>query len=162
MKNPLSNKDLHVSNLRLTRNFFLSEFITSQTAERCGYDNTPNDEQINNLRMLCVNVLQPLRDIVLVPIIINSGYRCTEVNLAVGGKSNSQHIEGKAADLIVPAMPIVDIFNIILQSLPFDQMIFEFGRWVHVSWNNNSNRHTVWTSCKLNGKTVYDKYTSRY
>ena len=112
------------------------------------------------MRLLCENVLQPLREIIAVPIVINSGFRSFDVNAAVGGKFNSQHLEGKAADLIVPSINLVDVFNIIIQKLSFDQLIYEFRRWIHVSWNGELNRNEVMTSKKVRGKTVYEKISS--
>ena len=111
----------------LSVNFCLDEFTISQEAERHSYKNEPNERQIENLRLLCVNVLQPLREIINVPIFINSGFRSFDVNVAVGGKFNSQHLEGKAADFVVPSLSLVDVFNIVLQRLSFDQLIYEFG-----------------------------------
>ncbi len=143
------------NDIRLTTNFFLKEFVISQVAERHGYRNEPNKKQIDNLRLLCVNVLQPLREIINIPIFINSGYHSLDVNVAVGGRSNSQHLEGKAADFILSSMNLVDVFNIVLQKLSFDQLIYEFGKWIHVSWNGEKNRMDVMISKKVCGKTVY-------
>ena len=147
----------HDTDIRLSVNFYLNEFVISQEAERHGYKNQPNEKQIENLRLLCINVLQPLRDIIAVPIFINSGFRSFDVNASVGGKFNSQHLEGKAADFIVPTMNLVDVFNIIMQRLSFDQLIYEFGKWIHVSWNEEKNRNEVLLSKKVYGKTVYEK-----
>ncbi|MCX6170017.1 MAG: D-Ala-D-Ala carboxypeptidase family metallohydrolase [Ignavibacteriales bacterium] len=146
--------------IKLTNNFYLKEFVISQEAERHGYKNEPNEKQIENLRLLCVNVLQPLREIIDVPIFINSGFRSFDVNTAVGGKFNSQHLEGKAADFIIPSLKLVDVFNIVLQKLSFDQLIYEFGKWIHVSWNGESNRKDVMISRKVHGKTVYENVKS--
>ena len=143
--------------MKLSNNFYLDEFIISQVAERHGYRNEPNEKQIKNLRLLCVNVLQPLREIIDVPIFINSGFRSFDLNAAVGGRFNSQHLEGKAADFNVHSLDLVDVFNIVLQKLSFDQLIFEFGKWIHVSWNGELNRKEVMTSKKVLGKTVYEK-----
>jgi uncharacterized protein YcbK (DUF882 family) len=143
-------------NIRLTANFSLSEFTVSQVAERHCYENEPNKKQIENLELLCQNILQPLRDKIRVAIFINSGFRSFHVNAAVGGRFNSQHLEGKAADFIVPSMDLVDVFNLIRQDLQFDQLIFEFGKWIHVSWNGESNRNDVLLSKKVFGKTVYE------
>jgi hypothetical protein len=104
-----------------------------------------------------MNVLQPLREIIKVPIIITSGFRSFDVNTAVGGKSNSQHLEGKAADFIVPSMNLVDVFNISLDHLPFDQLIYEFGKWIHVSWNGKLNRKEALLSKFVNRKTMYER-----
>ena len=146
--------------MKLSNNFYLDEFTISQEAERHGYKNEPNEKQIENLRLLCVNVLQPLREIINVPIFINSGYRSFDVNAAVNGRFNSQHLEGKAADLIVTSLKLVVVFNIVLQKLSFDQLIYEFGKWIHVSWNSESNRKDVMISKKVHGKTVYENYNS--
>ena len=156
------------TSIKLSVNFSLDEFTISQEAERHGYRNEPNEKQIENLRLLCVNVLQPLREIIAVPVFINSGFRSFDVNAAVGGKFNSQHLEGKAADFVVPSMNLVDVFNIILQKLSFDQLIYEFGNqprldrrveagWIHVSWNGEKNRNEVLLSKKVYGKTIYEK-----
>ena len=84
----------------LSKNFALEEFIRSRTAERMGIDNVPKDEEvINNLRNLCLEILQPLRDYVGAPVHINSGYRCKALNEAVGGVKNSQHCLGEACDI---------------------------------------------------------------
>ena len=143
--------------MKLSDNFYLNEFTISQEAERHGYKNNPNERQIENLKLLCVNVLQPLREIIQVPIFINSGFRSFDVNAAVGGRVKSQHLEGKATDFVVPSMNLVDVFNIILQKLSFDQLIYEFGKWIHVSWNGELNRKEVMTSKKVYEKTVYEK-----
>lgn len=143
--------------VKLTNNFYLKEFVISQVAVRHGYRNEPNEKQIENLRLLCVNVLQPLREIINVPIFINSGFRSFDVNAAVGGRFNSQHLEGKAADLVVPSMNLADVFNIVLERISFDQLIYEFGKWIHVSWNGDKNRKDVMISKKVYGKTVYEK-----
>jgi hypothetical protein len=79
------------------------------------------------------------------------------VNAAVGGRHNSQHLDGKAADFIVPSMELVEVFNLIQQDFQFDQLIFEFGKWIHVSWNDEANRNDVMLSKKIYGKTVYEQ-----
>jgi hypothetical protein len=142
---------------KLSASFYLNEFTFSQEAERHGYKNEPNEKQIENLRLLCVNVLQPLREIINVPIFINSGFRSFDVNAAVVGRINSQHLEGKAADFVVHSMNLIDVFNIIIHKLSFDQLIYEFGKWIHVSWNGDKNRKDVMISKKVYGKTVYEK-----
>jgi zinc D-Ala-D-Ala carboxypeptidase len=78
----------------------------------------------------------------------------------VGGRFNSQHLEGKAADFIVPSMDLVDVFNLIRQVFQFDQLIFEFGKWIHVSWNGELNRNDVRISKKMYRKTIYEAVRS--
>lgn len=144
------------TSIKLSAGFNLDEFTISQIAERRGYKNEPNEKEIDNLTELCSNVLQPLREIIQVPIIITSGFRSFDVNTIVGGASNSQHLEGKAADFIVPSMILADVFNIVQNQLPFDQLIYEFGKWIHVSWNGQKNRHQAMISKVVSGKTVYE------
>ncbi|MFA7421111.1 MAG: D-Ala-D-Ala carboxypeptidase family metallohydrolase [Melioribacteraceae bacterium] len=143
--------------IKLTKNFYLEEFVTSQMAERNGYRNEPNEKQIENLRLLCVNVLQPLREIIKVPIFISSGFRSSIVNAAVGGRFNSQHLEGKAVDFTVPGVDLKEVFELIPKHFPFDQLIYEFGMWIHVSWDREKNRNEVLISKKVYGKTVYER-----
>ena len=69
---PLSTGTSAKHNIRLSENFYLEEFVTSQVAERNGFRNEPNEKQIENMKVLCVNVLQPLREFINVSIIISS------------------------------------------------------------------------------------------
>ena len=74
----------------LSKNFTLEELVYSDTAKRYGLNNTPTPQVIANLKNLCVNVLQPLRDYLGKPIRVTSGYRSPEVNKRVGGAVDSQ------------------------------------------------------------------------
>jgi uncharacterized protein YcbK (DUF882 family) len=85
--------------MKLSENFELHELIKSQIAERKGISNNPSTDQINNLKDLCLNVLQPIRSHFDSPVIISSGYRSPELCVAIGSKPTSQHSEGKAADI---------------------------------------------------------------
>jgi len=154
---PLSTGASTKHNIRLSENFYLEEFVTSQVAERHGYRNEPNEKQIENLRLLCVNVLQPLRELVTVPIIISSGFRSFDVNAVAGGRFNSQHLEGKAADFTVPGMNLKEVFELMPKHFSFDQLIYEFGKWIHVSWNGEKNRNEILISRKVVGKTEYER-----
>ncbi len=143
--------------MKLSENFDLSEFIISQTAVRNEINNIPNEEQIENLKHLCVKVLEPLRALLNKPIHISSGYRCPELNTKIGGAKNSQHTEGKAADIEVTGMTTEELFRFISASgLWFDQLIQEFDSWVHVSWND-ANRHQKLRATRNNGQTFYSQ-----
>ena len=98
----IMNKPKYNPEMQLSENFRLKEFIESPTAERLGIDNRPDWEAVINLRNLCREVLQPLRDHEGKPIHINSGYRCQELNEAVHGVGDSQHLRGEAADIHLP------------------------------------------------------------
>ena len=133
--------------MKLSENFTLEELIRSNTAERMGIDNVPKDEKVvENLRSLCLEVLQPLRDYVGAPVHINSGYRCPELNMAVGGVKNSQHCRGEAADIrIVSPKQGREWAAWIEDNCRFDQMLLERnkngGVWLHVSCKRDASKN---------------------
>lgn len=127
-------------NIRLSNNFNLKEFVKTNTY----LPNEPNIESIINLHRLVIYVLQPARNHFNRPITITSGYRSREVNEAVGGKSNSQHLTGNACDFVCEDME--KVCQYIIYHLDFDQLIYERNkitgkRWVHVSYSNIHNRN---------------------
>lgn len=148
--------------MRLSKNFTLAEFTKSQTAERKGIDNTPNEEHLENAKELFENVVQKVRDN-FGPTVLNSGYRGPELNKAVGGSATSQHCHGQAADIEVPGVANADLAEWIKENCDFDQLILEFytigvpdSGWVHVSYKSDgSNRKSILTAMRENGKTVY-------
>jgi hypothetical protein len=120
--------------MQLTKNFSLYEI----TVTNSGLDNVPNAQELANLKLLCENVLQPLRDVFGKSVKITSGFRSTAVNRHVGGVASSQHVKGMAADLVCEDNR--EIFNIIKSKLKFTQLIWERGTrfqpaWVHVSFD---------------------------
>lgn len=149
-----------ILNRQLTKNFWLNEMLVSQTAARLGFteQTKPSDKVIKNLELLCINILQPLRDAIKTPVHVNSGYRCLRVNTSIGGATKSQHLIGQAAD-------IEDFKNgnefllrkIVELKLPFDQIINEFNyQWVHVSYDPKRRRKQVLEAVKdKNFRTVY-------
>ena len=140
----------------------MAEFTKTQTAERKGIDNTPQGEHLEAAVALFENVVQKVRDHFGVTT-INSGYRCPELNAAVGGSATSQHCHGEAADIEVPGVANSDLANWIVDNTDFDQVILEFytpgipdSGWVHVSYKaDGSNRGKPMTASRVNGKTVY-------
>ena len=138
--------------MQLSRHFTLEEFCASEVAARRNLDNTIPPELIPNAVALCEHVLEPTR-FALGPIRINSGYRSKKVNSAVGGAWGSQHTLGQAADIIPLGInvPLFDLFDYIYKNLPFDQLIWEFGSWVHVSYNS-SPRRVVLVASAVPGK----------
>lgn len=134
--------------MKLSNNFELSEFVISQTAARKGINNTPPPEVIENLKELCVNILEPLRAHVGLPIRISSGYRSPALNAAVGGAKTSQHVFGQACDFTIARMSIPEIIKTIRElNLPFDQVIDEFSSgghgWCHVSYSPRHRRQVL-------------------
>ena len=131
--------------MKLTENFTINELTYSVTAEANNIDNRPSVEVIANLKALCENVLQPLRNHLGCPIIITSGYRSFQLNKKIGGKPNSQHLKGQAADFVVPQKNLKDVYLYIKSFLSYDQLLFESDKkqkWIHVSFcQNGHNRH---------------------
>ena len=141
--------------MRLSKNFTLNEFLLSQTAERNGIDMTPTPLVLHNIKTLVETVLQPLSDIVNVPIYISSGYRPHELNSLIGGSLTSAHKTGSAADFTVSGMSPFDVCELIVrQRLPYDQLIHEFGKWVHVGIADNLRRENL-TAYLRDGRTRY-------
>ena len=147
--------------MKLSANFSVSELTRSQTATRKGIDNSPNDEQLANLRALCENVLQPIRDHFGKPVRISSGLRVPELNTAIGGSTTSDHCKGMAADIEIPGVDNKELAEWIGENLEFRQLILEYydgtpdSGWGHVSYNHDDNKQQVLTATKQNGKTVY-------
>lgn len=145
--------------LQISKDFTLAEMLKSGTAISRGYDEQlyPTIEVVKNLEKLVTTILQPLRDAVGAPIIINSAYRCYRLNKFVGGSDTSQHVTGQAAD-IECGIGNVELYNTILKlNLPFDQLINEFNfSWIHVSVADNP-RGQILKAIKENGKTKYIK-----
>jgi zinc D-Ala-D-Ala carboxypeptidase len=150
----------------LSKSFTLEELVFSQIAARESIDNTPGPAHIRAMRELCTNVLQPLRDAVGMAIVISSGYRCPRLNKALGGSVRSQHMEGRAADLVCFSLDTKKLFKRVLElKLPFDQLIYEGGRksgWVHVSFDPERDRRSIMTATfPEGGGVLYEKISRR-
>ena len=120
-------------NVQLTRNFKLEEFLKLATHP----DNVPGMQVVTNLQYGVSTILQPLRDKLGMPIIINSGYRNPAYNASVGGVKNSQHLTGCAADIRPKDPAFFNAMLEILMNMPVDQLLGGKG-WCHVSWTPNS------------------------
>ncbi len=147
---------------QMTKNFSLAELTKSETALRHGMENTPGDDELNNLLLLCSNVLQPIRDHYGKGVKVNSAYRSPEVNQKVGGSPKSDHCRGMASDIEIPGVPNADLAEYIRDNLPFTQVILEFytrgvpdSGWVHVSYDPQNLKKQALTAVKEGGKTVY-------
>ena len=144
--------------MELTDHFTLDELTRSQTATRRGIPNHPNVAQINALKALCENVLEPLRAHFGASVMISSGFRAAAVNKAIGGAAGSQHTKGEAADFTIAGQTVETVFQFIRQSdLPFDQVIQE-GTWIHVSHKaKGPNRREALRATFRQGKASYTK-----
>jgi hypothetical protein len=124
--------------MNLTPNFTLDELTASESAERNGWDNSPNDAELENLKRLA-DFLEQVK-VVLggKPVMINSAFRSKKVNDSVGSRDTSQHRIGCAADIRVPGMtPDEVVRKIIASGISYDQVIREFDRWTHISIPNS-------------------------
>ena len=126
--------------------FTLKEMTKSQTAEKFNIDNTPNDYAIENLNKLVVNLLDPLREAFGSPIKVTSGYRSYLLNQTVGGVKTSQHMSGKAVDIVPMKKTFEEFLDFIddwIKDKDFDQLIIEKSgdkKWIHLSYNEGKNR----------------------
>lgn len=151
--------------MQLSKNFALSEFTTSQTATRKGIDNTPSDTVIQNLKTLA-NGLEIVRKVLGYPIFISSGYRCIQLNKAIGGSLTSDHVYGYAADFTCNKFGTPrEIVKLIHNSgIKYDQLILEGvstnnlnGAWVHISFASKMRQQTITAKFK-NGKVTYEAF----
>jgi len=145
--------------MKLTAHFDLAEFTRSESAKREGLDNTPTPEHLENIKILCEKVLEPIR-LRFGSINISSGYRGKLLNHFIGGAVNSDHCVGRAADIdmddVGTGVTNKEIFEYIKNNLEFDQLINEFNySWVHVGYRLGENRKQVLDAVKEKGKTVY-------
>ena len=148
--------------MKISEHFSLQELTKSQTGDRLGIDNLPSDAHLANLTVLCERVLEPVRAHYGRPITINSGYRGSKLNKAVGGAATSQHCNGEAADIEIAGVANGDLANWIETNLEYDQLILECYKkgipdsgWVHVSYKSAGNRKQELTASVVGGKMTY-------
>ena len=120
--------------MKLSKNFSLSEFEQSSTANKLHISNKIPEDFIPNVQQLVDNVLQPVRSN-FGPVIVTSGYRCALLNEVVGGSKTSEHLEAKAADFIVVGVSNKEIAEWIRDNCEFNQLILEYNKWVHCSYS---------------------------
>ena len=154
----------------LSPHFQLKEFIESTTARRYGIDNSPPPEVVQNLKQLCKYTLEPLRKVMVMPIIITSGYRCKTLNRHITHHSTrSQHMTGQAADFVVkghteitenteiPGLSarelLIRAFRTIIldERIAFDQLII-YPSFIHVSYVSSGKNRRKITKGYGNGK----------
>jgi len=147
--------------MNLSRNFTLSELTKSDTAIRRGINNNPNAEQIEKLKALCENILQPVRDH-FGRVKITSGFRSVDLCLAIGSSANSQHARAEAADFECVGTDNAELADWINKNLDYDQLILEFytpgepnSGWIHCSYTPDQPRKQFLHAYKSEGKTKY-------
>ena len=147
--------------MNLSRNFSLQELIKSDTAIRKGINNNPNAEQIEKLKDLCENILQPVRDH-FGRVKVTSGFRSPDLCIAINSSVNSQHAKAEAADFEVIGTDNAELADWIYKNLNFDQLILEFytpgepnSGWIHFSYTPDQPRKQFLWAYKSEGKTKY-------
>jgi len=160
----MSECDEKLQMMKISSHVSYREATYSQTAIRNDIDNEPNVDQLENIKILCDRLFEPLRNWVGGAIKINSLFRSEELNQRIGGSKSSQHLSNNGS-----AMDIDDtyghktnseMFYYIKENLEFDQMIWEFGddenpNWVHVSYKREGNRGQILKAVKIDGRTKY-------
>jgi hypothetical protein len=147
--------------MNLSRNFSLQELTKSDTAIRKGINNNPSSGQIEKLKDLCENILQPVRDH-FGRVKVTSGFRSPELCAAIGSSVNSQHAKAEAADFEVMGTDNAELADWIYANLEFDQLILEFytpgepnSGWIHCSYTSDQPRKQFLWAYKSEGKTKY-------
>jgi len=127
--------------MKLSKHFSLSELTKSSTAERKGIANEPDEDAVENLLVLCSEILEPVREHYGIPFAPNSGFRCLDLNRAIGSSDKSQHVTGQAVDFEIPGVDNKDVALWVMDNCDFDQLILEFYKegeptsgWVHCSY----------------------------
>ena len=147
--------------MQLSRNFSLLELTKSDTAIRKGIDNNPNADQIEKLKLLCENILQPVRDH-FGRVKVTSGFRSVELCETIGSSARSQHAKAEAADFEVIDTDNAELFDWIKDNLEPDQLILEFytpsepnSGWIHCSLIPEGRRASFLHAYRSEGKTKY-------
>ena len=139
----------------MSKYFTLAEMTYSDAAIRHDIDNMPTGKTLENLKYTMLK-MDEVRDFLKKPIHVSSGYRGISVNAIIGGSNTSAHTLGYAVDFTAKDFggPLVVCEALIKSGLIFDQIIWEFDSWTHISFDPKA-RKQVLTAVKQNGKTVY-------
>ena len=133
--------------MKVSKHLSLTEVTHSNTAVRKFINNTPNEEQLENLKLVAEKVFEPVRVHFDTSIGISSGFRCEELNKAIGGSKTSDHCKGMALDIdadLYGKISNLEIGMYIYNNLEYSQLIFEKPdeegepRWIHVSYNKDN------------------------
>ena len=131
--------------MQISKYVSYNEATKSQTAIRHGIKNEPNDEQLQNMKIVAIKCFDPIREFYKRPLRVSSFYRCEELNKLVKGAKNSQHLKGQAIDIDAGSIQEnKKIFEWAKDNLEYDQLINEYNfSWVHISYNQGKNRKQI-------------------
>lgn len=136
--------------MNLSEHFTLEEATYSETAIRLGINNQPDARQLENMKIAAKNL--ELVRAVTGPLRVNSWIRLPEVNVAVGGSKVSSHMDGWAIDVSSSKLTPYQLCQEVLKAgIKFDQMIHEYGRWMHISFAPEMRQQSL-TIFKPEGK----------
>lgn len=144
--------------MNVSPNFTLEQFARSETAARMGREIVVPQEYVPNVIRLATELLEPLQAALQTRLVVLSGYRPPWLNAAVGGAEKSEHLEGRAADVMAAGWPPEAVAAEFLRlGLDFDKCIFEFGSWVHlgVAPAGRPGSKQVLTALSIAGRTQY-------
>jgi hypothetical protein len=160
------NIDLNIDKNYITEHFSLEELTHSNTAIHHNVKNIPNEIQLQNIKHLAINLLEPIRVHYNAPVYLSNCFRCKKLNQLVGGAINSQHlaITGAAADIKnIKGYNLGDVYRWIKENLLYDQLIWESGNdmnpsWIHISYNIINNRSKCLKMIIKNNRKYYLNY----
>lgn len=129
----------------LSTHFTIEEMVHSQEAARAGIANDPPPEVVEQLYRTAYEMELVRLELDSKPILISSGYRCIDLNRILGSKDTSQHVHGQAIDFTCPTFgsPRDIVIQLRDSNLDFDQLIWEFSRWVHISFSDHNRREIL-------------------
>ena len=126
----------------ITPNFKYGEFVASEKAMQYGIKNIPNEQEWLNIEFVAKTILQPLRDKLVIPLTVNSGFRNDELNKKAGGSATSFHRLGCAVDVDTHEIPLVKLLEAAHELPEWSEIIAEYfpGGWVHIAHKKGDNR----------------------
>jgi len=138
---------------KISEHISYKEGTYSNTANKYGIENVPNEKEIKCMQTVAEKVFEPLREWVGCPIKVNSFFRSKQLNTKIKGSAKSSHLKGQAIDITIMSCEKencktnLDMFHYIRKNLDFDQLIWEYGtipKWLHVSYvSKKKNRKQV-------------------
>lgn len=150
-------------NYKMTPHFEYGEVIKSRTALLNGIDNNIPTQKLFDTAVATCQFMELVRALFIgYYIAISSFFRCNKLNFLIGSSLKSQHPKAEAVDFTVPGVRLKDVFLVIAKStLNYDQLIWEYGQWIHISHKQGGlNRRELLVCQRVNGKTEYKTYTS--
>jgi len=142
-------------NTLLSEHFTFGQLVATQNRKYIEQNYDLGLNYVDNLTRLATELLEPIWELIG-PFSVTSAFRCSALNKAIGGAPGSQHCTGEAADIIHGYTKLDQVWNgIAVSTIPYGQLIYEFGSWVHVSLPTASKQGQKLMASLIEGKTVY-------